>query len=138
MQLISEEARQVIELVRMAGFTTIENHHFCKLDKDLFGYVDDKKRILSICMNLISHSGYDPGIYVNETILHESVHVAQFCNKSKPFGINPSRMQLTGYKMMDVKKSNKASRASWQIEHEAYWMEDKPNEIKYVLRKYCL
>ena len=25
-----------------------------------------------------------------------------------------------------------------QIENEAFWMEDKPNEVKYVVKKYCL
>jgi hypothetical protein len=23
------------------------------------------------------------------------------------------------------------------IEHEAFWMEDKPNMVKYVIKKYC-
>ena len=47
-------------------------------------------------------------------------------------------MPLTWNKLEDIKKSMKMSTASRQMEHEAYWMEDKPNKVNYVIKKYCL
>ena len=46
-------------------------------------------------------------------------------------------MSLPSFKYQDIKNSMKTSGASAQIEHEAYWMEDKPSQVKYVLQKYC-
>jgi len=46
-------------------------------------------------------------------------------------------MILPSFKYQDIRNSVQTSTASAQIEHEAYWMEDKPNKVKYVLRKYC-
>jgi hypothetical protein len=46
-------------------------------------------------------------------------------------------MSLPSFKYQDIRNSVKTSSSSAQMEHEAYWMEDKPDKVKYVLQKYC-
>jgi hypothetical protein len=61
------------------------------------------------------------------------------CNGKKPFGISLSNMPLSKEKLNDIKNSLKVTKGnSYLIEHEAYWMEDKPDKVSYVLKKYCL
>jgi len=48
-------------------------------------------------------------------------------------------MQLSSRRNQDVESAVKISGPLVrQIEKEAFWMEDKPNEVKYVVKKYCL
>ena len=78
---------------------------------------------------------------VQETLSHESVHVAQSCKSNfrylSSFGINSSSMNLSYYKEIDLKKVISFNPDLKQIDREAFWMEDKPEKIKQVLKKYC-
>jgi len=77
---------------------------------------------------------------MNETLLHESAHVAQYCkNKSlTPLGIADSKINLSSRRNQDVESAVKIVGSKVrQIEREASWMEDKPNEVKYAVKKYC-
>jgi uncharacterized protein YdeI (BOF family) len=47
-------------------------------------------------------------------------------------------MPLSNRRANDLKKAIRMSgEVTKNIEHEAFWMEDKPNKVKYVLEKYC-
>lgn len=130
---LTRDAHQIMAMVRRAGYQTKENYGFCR-KSDLFGYAEPGHLI--ICTKNIRHSGYDPHQYVPETLLHEAVHVAQLC-RGGAFGISKGSMPLPLSKLQDVRNSVAASSATAQVEHEAYWMENKPNEVKYVLKKFC-
>jgi hypothetical protein len=69
--------------------------------------------------------------------MQEAVHAAHMCNRYRPFGIPKRNMPLSDSKLNDIKNSIKISGASSQMEHEAYWMEDKTTEVKKVIQKYC-
>jgi hypothetical protein len=127
--------RQIAQNVIKANFPIRENIEYCK-NADLFGYGDFDK--LVICTENIKKSGYDLHHYVNETLYHEAVHIAHMCNGYKPFNISVQDMPIPSNKLQDVKNSVNASRASVQMEHEAYWLEDKPKKVNYVVKKYCL
>lgn len=126
--------RQIVDNVISAGYPVRENIEYCK-NKNIFGYGDFNKMV--ICTKNIKNSGYDFEHYVNETVYHEAVHMAHMCNGYKPFYIHMKDMPISEYKLQDVKKSVSTSSASQQMEHEAYWMEDKPEKVNYVLKKYC-
>ena len=120
-----------------------ENSSICK-KHNIYGWTDTKWKTISICTNRIK-SRNDYVYYLNETFYHESVHAAQYCyNKMssqgfKAFNINPSLMKLNASRSKDLKTAIKISGDGVrQIEHEAFWMEDKPNKVKYVVEKYCL
>ena len=126
--------REIVQNVIRAGYPVRENIEFCRNNKT-FGYGDFDKMV--ICTNNIKNSGFDVQFYINETVYHEGVHMAHMCNGYKPFGMNLKTMPLPWNKVEDIKKSLKISTSSYQMEHEAYWMEDKPEKVNYVLKKYC-
>jgi hypothetical protein len=133
---LTPQAQEIINLVNKAKFSIQENVQFCK-NKNLFGFVDFGKKFV-ICTKNIQNSGFDPHFYINETVYHESVHIAHHCNNYQPFWISKKDMPLPFNKLQDIKKSLNVSTASSQMEHEAYWMEDKPDKVSYVIKKYCL
>lgn len=135
---LNPDAQQIIQYVRRAQFKISENNGLCR-DSQLFGITSAEKRKFVVCTNNIKNSGLDLKHYINETVLHESVHVAQYCRGSA-FWISKGNMPLSAEKLKDVSNSAKKARgsSSSQNEHEAYWMEDKPKEVIYVLQKYCL
>lgn len=121
----------------------VENSSICR-KHNIHGWTDTKQKTISICTNRIKSSN-DYVYYLNETFYHESVHAAQYCyNKMssqgfKAFNINPSLMKLNDNRTKDLKTAIKIAGVGLrQIEHEAFWMEDKPNKVKYVVEKYCL
>jgi hypothetical protein len=119
----------------------LENPPICRTH-NIYGWYNSSKDTMSICTENIKN-GPDPQYYMNETLYHESVHVAQDCNAKwsgqwyKPFNINPSIMTLTQRRLSDLSTSVKLNNQDRQIEHEAFWMEDKPEKVKYVVQKYC-
>lgn len=133
---LTPQAQEILKQIYRAKYTVQENVGYCKSDNNIFGYADFGKKFV-ICTKNIKRSGYDPKFYINETVYHEAVHVAHLCNGYRPFGISKNDMPLPRNKLQDVKNSVSSSTASAQIEHEAYWMEDKPDKVKYVLKKYC-
>lgn len=131
---LAADSHRILDLVKSAGFRLSENSGLCR-DVQIFGFVSSGQRFV-ICTANIRRSGFDPYKYVPETILHEAVHVAQQC-KGGPFWNAKSNMPLPWNKRQDVMKSLRVSSTSLQLEHEAYWMEDKPAEVERVLRKFC-
>jgi len=131
---LTPTANQIINNIIKAGYPVKENIGYCR-DKNYFGYGDFDK--LVICTKNIKQSGHNLEHYVNETVYHEATHIAHMCNGYKPFYIDLKDMPLSPEKLQDLKKSVSISTASNQMEHEAYWMEDKPDKVNYVLQKYC-
>jgi len=131
---LTPTANKIINNVIKAGYPVKENIGYCR-DKNYFGYSDFDK--LVICTKNIKEGGYDLKHYVNETVYHEATHIAHMCNGYKPFYISLKDMSLLPEKLQDVQKSVGLSNASEQMEHEAFWMEDKPDKVNYVLQKYC-
>lgn len=117
----------------------VENTQICKKEK-IYGWFDVNTKTLTFCTTRIVSTG-NPTEYINKTILHESVHLAQACKMNmayiEPFGIYKKDMPLSSNKLQDVENSVNMASSSYQVEHEAYWMEDKPDKVKYVLQKYC-
>ena len=118
----------------------VENTPICR-KHDIFGWYDSQQNVMVFCTSKIKTNS-DYRYYVNETLLHESVHVAQSCKAGsgyvKSFGISKLSMPLTQRRKDDVNSAIKINGEDYrQIEHEAFWMEDKPDKVRYVLKKYC-
>lgn len=118
----------------------VENSPICR-QHEIYGWYDSATNSLSICTDRIK-SGPDVKYYINETLFHEAVHVAQDCKAQGrdwyvPFGINPSQMKLSPRRIADLNTATRRYPNMRAIEHEAFWMEDKPGKVKYVLKKYC-
>ncbi len=118
-----------------------ENAPICR-KYEIFGWYQSTTNTLTFCTKAIKDFG-NVSHYVNETLLHESVHIAQACKSNngyiRAFGISPNSMPLNQSRANDVAAATKLhGNGVKQIEHEASWMENKPNQVKYVLRKYCM
>jgi hypothetical protein len=135
---LSPESTEIYQMISRR-IRVVENTPICR-KYDIYGWFNVNEKIMTICTDRIVSRG-DSRYYMNETLLHESVHIAQYCkNKSlTPLGIASSQMQLSSGRNQDVESAVKISGPLVrQIEREAFWMEDKPNEVKYVVKKYCL
>jgi hypothetical protein len=135
---LSPESTEIYQMISRR-IRVVENTPICR-KYDIYGWFNVNEKIMTICTDRIVSRG-ESEYYVNETLLHESVHIAQYCkNKSlTPLGIASSQMKLSSRRNQDVESAVKISGPSVrQIEREAFWMEDKPNEVKYVVKKYCL
>ena len=134
---LSPTGQQLIKDLISAKFQVSENIAFCK-GSTLFGYVDTPKKFV-ICTNNIKKSGFDPNYYIGETVYHEATHAAQICNRNQNLGLSAKNMPLSWNKMKDIKNSMEAtgSRGSILREHEAYWLEDKPEKVRYYVKKFC-
>ena len=137
---LTSEGKQILDLVAKAHFTIRENISWCA-DGSYYGATIKENKTFFICTKTIL-KGSDPKRYLNETVYHEAVHVAQQCkgrNHLKPIGIPISQMPLPLNKINDIEKSislskNKSMR---RMEHEAFWFEDKPKQVIYYLKKFC-
>ncbi len=133
---LTPQAKDILNQIYKAKYTVKENVEYCRSNKDIFGYTDYGKKLV-ICTKNIKNGTANVSHYINETLLHEAVHVAHHCNGYRPFWISKKYMSLPAFKIQGVRDSVKNSTAPDQMEHEAYWMEDKPGKIKYVIQKFC-
>ena len=141
MEFLLYLSTQQMDIYRMVSnkVRVVENAPVCRKYK-IFGFYDTTKRVLTMCTDTLKkfenlHTN------VNETLMHESVHVAQSC-KTKfafldSFGINSSLMPLNYQKEQDLKKVIAFDSRLKNVDREAFWMEDKPEKVKYVVQKYC-
>jgi len=95
------------------------------------GYIND--RTLTICLTNIKNTVSPVSYYVNETIYHEGVHIAQGCKGS----VLNIQTNLDQDKQQSVLRSLKASNSSKTKEAEAYELEDKPEEVIKYIKRYC-
>ncbi len=128
---------QLIRDLISAKFHIHENIGLCK-NSNIFGYTDTPKKFV-VCTKNIKNGGWDLNHYVSETVYHESVHAAHICNRNEPLGLSTKTMPLSSNKMQDVRNSANITKSYKvkQKEHEAYYFEDKPDKVRYYVRKYC-
>ena len=129
-----DECREILDLVYRGGFELVENLYYCN-NPNTLGYTIRYQ--LVICTNNVKESGLSVHSYINETITHEAVHVAHICNAYMPFYKDTTSMSLENNKESEIRASMAESTASYQMEHEAYWMENKPEKVIQALRTYC-
>tara|TARA_Y100001968_G_scaffold28829_1_gene22304 strand:+ start:882 stop:1340 length:459 start_codon:yes stop_codon:yes gene_type:complete len=140
---------EIISIVKKAGYSIEENTPLCLLGKDYVGFLKKRQKTIVICTdNAKNREGYKYlnrknddikrriGLHLKKAIRHESVHVAQSCNKGnilnkkKYLSMNPTKENALKGSMKISSNKNK--------EIEAYVLEDKPKLIKEELKKYCL
>jgi len=133
---LNPQAREVIQIIRKANYNVVENISWCA--NGYAGGIIRESRTFFICTHNIL-DGSSARRNLHETIYHEAAHVAQMCKGLKPIGIPLSAMPLPQKKIVDITKSLSLTknRVSSRIEHEAYWLEDKPAEVVKYLRKFC-
>jgi len=127
---LTPTGQQIVSAIMQRNYNIQENAPICR-NKELMGIVQSPNFV--ICLNNIKNGVSPVDYYVNETVYHEAVHVAQSCRK-KSLGVNVS---LNAYKMNDAIRSTKLSGSHPVYESEAYFLEDKPEQVLYYLKKFC-
>ena len=122
--------QEIISAIMQRNYNIKQNAPICR-NKELMGIVQSPNFV--ICLNNIKNGVSPVNYYVNETVYHEAVHVAQACKK-KSLGVN---VALDPYKMNDVVRSVKVGNSYPVYESEAYFLEDKPEQVLYFLKKFC-
>ncbi len=142
--------KEILELVYKADFLVEENAQICNYSRKFFGFLDKKQRRVIICTRNAKIVGgylipktptsdrYSPTPkYIRRALRHEAVHVAQMCNGGKTLDmVDADKMKLHPFKKDALEGSTKIS-GNRAKEYEAYWMEDRPNQVKAALEKYC-
>jgi len=100
---LTPAGQEIISKIMLKNYNVRENAPICR-NKQLFGVL--KSPDFVVCLNNIKNTISPVKHYVNETVYHEAVHVAQACSYAV-------------------------------YETEAYYLEDKPEEVLYHLKKYC-
>ena len=133
---LNPQAREVIQIIRKANYNVVENISWCT--NGYAGGIIRESRTFFICTHNIL-DGPSARQSLHETIYHEAAHAAQMCRGLRPIGIPLNAMPLPWEKRVNIKKSLSLTknRVSSIIEHEAYWLEDKPIEVVKYLRKFC-
>jgi hypothetical protein len=134
---LTPESAQIVELIAKAHFKVQENISWCTDGSYAGGVIRENKTFFICTKNILK--GSNANKYLNETVYHEAVHVVQACKGMKPIGIPISQMPLPSNKMKDIESSlgltkNKFMRRN---EHEAFWLENKPKQVIYYLKKFC-
>ena len=140
---------EIIKIIEIAGYRTVENTKLCLLSKNYVGFLDRQKKEIIICTNnakkrevytLLRNKDSEKfertALHIKKAVRHEAVHVAQECNGGNL--LKPKKnfsMKLS--KMKALKGSIRIS-GEIEKEKEAYILEDKPKIIKEELKKYCL
>jgi len=114
-----------------------ENTSICRKHK-IYGWFESSSKTMVFCTQRIK-SNPDFKYYVEETLLHESGHVAQYCKGRGtvvPLGLNAN--YLSSRRIEDLKLSvSMFGNQIRKVETEAYWLENKPSEVKTQILKYC-
>jgi hypothetical protein len=142
---LSPQGQQLINSLISARFKFYENTQICRNEPSAFGYVKRSKEFV-ICTNNIKSGGWSLKHYVNETVYHESVHAAQICKGGflsifapPTLGISKKLMPLSTDKLNEVNRSATIfGNGSRDREHEAYYLENKPQKVIHYVQKYCL
>lgn len=118
----------------------VENAPICRKHQ-IYGWFDSTNMVMTLCTDTIV-SGPNPHYYMNETIFHEATHIAQSCKNnmgwSAPFLISRNKMPINYNRRVDLQTVKRINGDHVeQVEHEAFWMEDKPEKVRYVLKKFC-
>ena len=134
---LTSEGKQIVELIAKAHFQVKENISWCA-DGNYAGAVIKENKTFFICTKTILKN-YNANQHLNETVYHEAVHVVQACKGMKPIGIPLSQMLLSPNKMKDIDRSLSLTekKSMRRNEHEAFWLEDKPKQVIYYLKKFC-
>jgi hypothetical protein len=134
---LSPNGQQLILDMISAKFHIHENIGLCH-NKNVFGYTNIQRKFV-ICTKNIKHGGWNMEQYVSETVYHEAVHAAQICNRNEPLGLSVKSMPLPKNKYQDIKNSVNVTKSYkvTQKEHEAYYFEDKPEQVQFYVRKFC-
>jgi hypothetical protein len=130
--------KEIINDLIAAKIKLTENSAICQKNPRYYGFFHKTKSLI-VCTENILRETDNPRYWINQTITHEAVHAAQHCNGRKPLGLKRENMPLPFRKLNYLIASSEMSnhKHSFDMEHEAYYLEDNPKKVRSYLKKFC-
>jgi len=144
--------KEIIELVRKANYSIVENSPICLNNKKYIGFHNKTQKLIVICTEnakkitnfrkkqlLNKNDNHKTKLYIKKALRHEATHMIQACNNNKIIGnIENIKKRLNKNKIKALKSSMMISGSKLNKELEAYLLEDKPRKVINAIKKYCL
>ena len=148
---LSRLDKEILELIRKADYTIMENAPICEIGKNFVGFHNGKEKIIVICTEnakklgnyrenqiINDNDNHKTRLFIRRALRHEATHIAQWCNENELTGIIGDLENKIHENKLRALESSLDLSGSFMMEVEAYVMEDKPNSVIKALEKYCL
>jgi len=149
---LSKLDKEILDLLIKANYVVEENKVECLLNKNIKGLHNFEENKIIICTENAKRKtnyknnkqnpnkdNYKTELAIRKALRHEATHVIQKCNGNKiVMDINKLESKLNKSKRRALEFSISNFSGTYEKEVEAYVLEDKPNKVKKLIKKYCL
>ena len=149
---LSKLDKEILNLLIKANYIVEENKIECLLKKEIKGLHNFKENKIIICTEnakrktkyidkkqLGNKDNFKTELAIRKALRHEATHAIQKCNNNKTIGdIKKLENKLHQSKRKALEFSTSIFSGSYAKELEAYVLEDKPQKVKKLIKKYCL
>ena len=145
---LSKIDKEIIELINKSNNSIEENTELCLIDKKFVGFYKRNEKSIVICTeNAKKLGGYIKNrnsenhktkIYIRRALRHEATHLVQSCNDNKPTGLIKNIEDKIHKGKLKALNSSVELSGNYNKELEAYFLEDRPRQVKEMIKIYCL
>ena len=149
---LSKIDKEILDLLIKSNYVVEENKIECQLNKNIKGLHKFKENKIIICTENAkkkpnyrnkkrrpNKDNFKTERAVRKAIRHEATHAIQKCNNNKIIGdIKKLESKLHQSKRKALEFSTSNFSGTYAKEVEAYILEDKPKNVKNMIKKYCL
>ena len=149
---LSKLDKEILDLLIKANYTLEENKVECLLNKEIKGLHNFEENKIIICTENAKRKtnfrnkkqqpnkdNFKTELAIRKALRHEATHAIQKCNNNKIVGdIKNLELKLHPNKKKALDFSTSNFGGTYAKEVEAYVLEDKPKEVKKLIKKYCL
>ena len=149
---LSKLDKEILDLLIKANYVVEENKIECLLNKEIKGLHNFVENKIIICTENAKRKtnyrnkkiapnkdNFKTERAIRKALRHEATHAIQKCNDNKILGdINKLERKLHKSKRRALEYSTSNFSGTYAKEVEAYVLEDKPNKVKKLIKKYCL
>ncbi|MEB3332183.1 MAG: hypothetical protein VKI83_06795 [Synechococcaceae cyanobacterium] len=143
--------RRLAGALEKAGISIAVNTRHCATKQVVGFHVHGSGRI-ELCVDKVRSITSDQASYrrlLQATLAHEAAHVAQFCRRERTGG--PPSLGIAAAKLyalppelrqdlnraLGIANHNLPRSLAWRQEAEAFYLEDKPEQVTGMLARYC-
>ena len=149
---LSKLDKEIFNLLIKANYIVEENKVECLLNKNIKGLHNFEENKIIICTEnakkktnfrnikqKLNKDNYKTERAIRKALRHEATHAIQKCNNNKIIGDMKkleSKLHQSKRKALEFSTSNFSG--TYAKEVDAYVLEDKPEKVKNLIKKYCL
>ena len=149
---LSKLDKEILALLIKANYIVEENKIECLLNKEIKGFHNFVENKIIICTENAKRKtnyrnekkrpnkdNFKTELAIRKALRHEATHAIHKCNNNETVGdIKNLEGKLHQSKIKALEFSTLDFAGTYEKELEAYVLEDKPNKVKNLIKKYCL